>query len=118
VVGGVIVSILTGLFFYFRYKLRAFHLQLLIGFRFKREVRIIYGQLLLPVIRDPNGNRISHPYVKPERRGGALPLQGTYSIEHPVSECEVPASTYLASLFGLRGILRTSVASDIESDRF
>ena len=119
VVGGIIVSILTGLFFYFRYKLRAYHLQRLIGFRFKREaeVRIIYGQLLLPVIRDPNGNRISHPYVKPERRGGALPLQGTYSIEHPVSECEVRASTYLASLFGLRGILRTSVASDIESDQ-
>lgn len=119
VVGGIIVSILTGLFFFFRYRLRAYHLQRLIGFRFKRaaEVRIIYGQLLLPVIRDPQGNRISHPYVKPERRGGALPLQGTYSIEHPVSECEVRASTYLASLFGLRGILQTSVASDMESDQ-
>lgn len=119
VVGGIIVSILTALFFYFRYRLRAYHLQRFIGFRFKRdvEVRIIYGQLLLPAVRDPSGNQISHPYVKPGRRGGALPLIGTYSIEHPVSECEVRASTYLASLLGLRGILRPSLASDIESDQ-
>jgi len=102
VVGGIIVSVLTALFFYFRYKLRAYQLQRLVGFPFKRdvEVRIVYGQLLLPDIRDPNGNRISHPYVKPPRRGGALPLKGTYSIEHPVSECEVRASTYLIRSLG------------------
>jgi len=119
VLGGIIVSILTALVVYFRYKLRAYQLQRLTGFRFKDElqVQITYGQLLLPPIIDSRGKRISHPYVKPERRGGALPLQGTYSIELPVSECEVRASTYVAALFGLKGILRTSLASDIESDR-
>jgi hypothetical protein len=118
VVGGIVVAILTTVFVYLRFRLRAYQLQRLIGFPFKRdaEIRIIYGQLLLPPIRDAKGNVVSHPYVKPNRRGGPLPLQGTYSIEHPVSECEVRASTYLASLFGLKGILRPIVISDIESD--
>src|SRR5437016_7357128 len=111
VVGGIIVLVLTTIFLYVRYKLRAYQLQRLIGFSFRRdaEIHIVYGQLLLPPIQDSNGNCISHPYVKPLRRGGALPLQGTYSIEHPVSECEVRASTYVASLFGPQGILQSLV---------
>ena len=116
VAGGIIVAILTSIYVHLRYALQAYHLQRLVGFRFKRHerVRIIYGQLLLPPL-NVGGRLISHPYVKPHRTGGALPLQGTYSIEHPVSECEVRASTYVASLFGLNGILQTSVMSDIES---
>jgi len=37
-------------------------------------------------------------------------------IEHPVSEGEIRASTYLASLFGLRGVLRQLLVSDVQRE--
>ena len=118
ILGGIIVSVLTAIYMICRHRLRSYHLQRLLGFHFSpdTEVRIAYGQLLLPQLHTASNQPITHPYVKPPRRGGALPLHGTFSIEHPVSECEIRASTYIASLLGLPGVLRTSLVSDIECD--
>jgi hypothetical protein len=118
VVGGVLVSLLTSAYFYSRHRLRSYHLQRLIGFSFKprTEVRITYGQLFLAPQTDYQGNLITHPYLKAPRIGGAHPLEGTYSIQHPVSERDVRASTYMASLFGTRGTLRPLLVSDTEAD--
>src|SRR4029077_3084330 len=118
VVGGVLVSLLTSAYFYSRHRLRSYHLQRLIGFSFKpsTEVRITYGQLFLAPQTDYQGNLITHPYLKAPRIGRAHPLEGTYSIQHPVSERDVRASTYMASLFGTRGTLRTLLVSDTEAD--
>jgi hypothetical protein len=118
VLGGIIVSGLTTFFIVFRNRLTSFQLQRLLGFRFTPEaqVRITYGQFLLPPLRDQSNNIITHPYLKAPRRGGAIPLQGTASMEHPISECEVRASTYIASLLGIRGRLRPILVSDIEAD--
>jgi hypothetical protein len=118
VLGGVIVSLVTALWVASRYRLRSYHLQRLLGFKFMpaATVRIAYGQLLLPALKDPSGKTITHPYAKAPRRGGAVPLQGTFSIEHPISECEVRAATYVATLLGVPGMLRPMLVSDIESD--
>jgi len=118
VVGGVIVSILTAIYIGIGHRFRAYYLQRLLGLQFKPETKImmIYGQLLLPALTAQSGQQITHPYVKAPRRGGAMPLVGTYSIEHPVSECEVRASTYISKLLGLSTKLQTLLCSDIDAD--
>jgi hypothetical protein len=73
-----------------------------------------YGQLLLSPLTDQSGRPTTHPYIKPPRRGGA-PLIESYSIEHPISECEVRASTYIVALLGLSGKLRPLLVSDTEA---
>jgi hypothetical protein len=73
-----------------------------------------YGQLLLPPLTDQSERPITHPYIKPPRRGGA-PLTESYSMEHPISECEVRASTYIAGLLGFPGKLRLLLVSDTEA---
>jgi hypothetical protein len=57
----------------------------------------------------------AHPYITAARRYSALPSQRK-AIEHPVSEGEIRASTYLASLFGLRGVLRQLLVSDVQRE--
>jgi hypothetical protein len=118
ILGGIIVSALTALYVYLRNKLNRYHLQRLLGYQLRdhTQVRIVYGQLTLPPLQNSTGQVITHPYVKAPRRGGALPLQGTYSITYPVSECEVRASTYLTSMLSSPGNLRPLVVSDIEVD--
>ena len=117
VVGGIIVAILTTIYIEIRSRFRSYNLQRLLGFQFKAEtkIRMTYGQLLLPALTDQSGRIITHPYVKVPRRGGAVPLTGSYSIEHPVSECEVRASTYIAMLLGLPRNLRPLLFSDTEA---
>lgn len=117
VIGGIIVSILTAIYIGIRHRFRSYHLQRFLGFQFKpeTEIRMTYGQFLLPTLTDQSGKIITHPYVKAPRRGGAMPLVGTYSIEHPVSECEVRASTYIATLLGLPGKLQTLLVSDTDA---
>lgn len=118
VLGGIIVSALTAIYVYLRRNVNRYHLQRLLGYRLRpdTEVRIVYGQLTLPPLQHSSGQVITHPYVKAPRRGGALPLQGTYSITYPVSECEIRASTYLTSMLSCPGTLRPLVVSDVEVD--
>lgn len=115
VIGGIIVSVLTAIYVGVRHRFRSYHLQRLLGFQFKAdtEIKMAYGQLLLPP-SDQSGRPITHPYIKPPRRGGA-PSGESYSIEHPISECEVRASTYIATLLGLPGNLRPLLVSDTEA---
>jgi hypothetical protein len=55
----------------------------------------------------------AHPYITAARRYSALASQHK-AIEHPVSQGEIRASTYLASMFGLRGVLRQFLVSDVQ----
>jgi hypothetical protein len=115
VVGGVIVGTLSFLYLSVRYRLRSFNLQRLLGFRFKpgTNIRLTYGQLQLPPVLDSSGKPKTHPYVKPPRRGQP-PLNLNFSIERPVSECEVRASAYIATLLGSPGVLRPVLVSDVD----
>jgi len=118
VVGGVLVLILGATWTCCRLRLHFYHLQRLLGFRFEpqTEVRITYGQLFLPAQIDADGNPIAHPYRKQPRAAGGAPLHDAYSIEHPVSQCEVRASTYIAALLGLPRTVRQLLVSDAEVD--
>ncbi|MFH1081301.1 MAG: hypothetical protein V1766_13770, partial [Pseudomonadota bacterium] len=116
VIGGIIVSALTAIYVSARHRFRSYHLQRLLGFQFKTdtEIRIAYGQLLLPPLTDQSGRQITHPYIKPLRRGGA-PSGESYSIENPISGGDVRALTYIAALLGLPGKLRPLLVSDTEA---
>jgi hypothetical protein len=116
VIGGIIVSVLTTIYIGARHRFRSYHLQRLLGFQFKTdtEIRMAYGQLLLSSLTDQSGKPITHPYIKPSRRGGA-PLTESYSIEHPISECEVRSSTYISTLLGRPGNLHPILVSDTEA---
>ena len=116
IIGGVIVSALTAIYVGARHRFRSYHLQRLLGFQFKpeTEIRIAYRQLLLPLLRDQAGQQITHPYIKPPRRGG-IPRNESYSIEHPISGGDVRALTYIAALLGLSGKLRPLLVSDTEA---
>lgn len=116
VVGGIIVSILTMLYIGMRRRFRSYHLQRLLGFKLRAEtnVRTVCGQFLLPPLTNPSGQIITHPYIKAPRLGGALPLVGSYSIEHPVSGSEVRASAYIATLLGFSGGPQLLSCPDIE----
>lgn len=115
VIGGIIVSVLTAFYISIRHRLRSYHLQRLFGFHFKlgTEIRMAYGQLSLLPLVDKSGQPITHPYIKPPRRGGAQ-LSEAYSIEHPISECEVRASTYISALLGFPENIRPLLVSDVE----
>jgi hypothetical protein len=117
VIGGIIVSVLIAIYMGVRHRLRSYHLQRLFGFQFKTgtEIRMVYGQLLLPPLPDQPGRLGTHPYIKAPQRGRA-PRHESYSIEHPISECEVRGSTYIAALLGLPGNLRPMLVSDIEAN--
>ena len=112
IVGGIIVSILTMFVIYLCYRIPAYNVQRLVGFRFRldTEVRITYEHLLLN-----EASLGAYPYVKPSRKDNAPPSQYK-SIEHPVSEGEIRASAYLVSLFGFRGFLRPALRPLLMSD--
>lgn len=116
VVGGIIVTLLTVAYVAAWHRLRAFNLQRLLGFSFKSnaDLRLIYGQLMLPQLTDQSGQPITHPYIKPSRRGPP-PQQSSYSMEHPVSECEVRAAAYISSLLGSPRALHPTLMADADT---
>ena len=119
IVGGLIVSIMTMVYIKFQHRFRCFHRQRLLGFRFQAgtDVRITYGQFTLPAIRDPQGKPVPYRYVKtPRRSSGQQNTSVGFSMEHPVSECEVRASTYITTLLAYPGTLRPMLMSDNDAE--
>ncbi|MGA2281799.1 MAG: hypothetical protein ABSG80_16030 [Verrucomicrobiota bacterium] len=101
ILGGCVVALLTVLYLKVHNRLGRFHLTRVLGTALKPDAPLViaYGKFVLPPLV-VNGERITHFYRKQPRPGGAVSLVGTFSIENPVSESEVRASTYLARLFG------------------
>jgi hypothetical protein len=118
VLGGILASAVTAIFILCRHRLKSFHLQRLLGFRFRKgtDVRITYGQLTLPPLQDSSGKLITHPYIKKPRRGSPPPTNQSYSMENAISECEVRASTYLTTILALPGSIRPVLVSDNDAD--
>ena len=118
IVGGIIVSALTALYIHLRSRLRCYHLQRLLGLRIRErtEVRITYGQLMLPTLKDPTGKTITHPYVKKPRRGQFPTTANAFSMEHAISECEVRASTYLTAMLASPRVFKPILISDTDTE--
>jgi len=117
IIGGVLVSILTVVYVKSRTRLTRFHLNRVIGTIVIDEnpVSIAYGQFTLPNLTAANGKPVTHPYIKPPRDKGNLPLIGSYSLEHPVSECEVRGATQIARLFGQAQLYRVQIIPDLDA---
>jgi hypothetical protein len=75
------------------------------------QFHLVYAHLALIKVVDQNGKLIPYPYVKPgeETRGTG------FSIERPVSSCEVRAAKYLAATIGKEAKLSPVLSSDIET---
>lgn len=101
ILGGLVVALLTVLYLKAYNRLGRFHLNRVLGTVLNPDSPLVitYGKFVLPPLV-VNGERIIHSYRKQPRPGGAVSLKGTFSIENPVGESEVRASTYLARLLG------------------
>lgn len=73
-------------------------------------MQIVYAQLALPPTQNINGGINTHPYVKPgEERSGI-----SFSIERPVSSCELRAAKYLSEIIGKEANKSPLLSSDFE----
>jgi hypothetical protein len=97
-------------------KCRQWAVKRLMGADFDRngQYHIVYGSLMSPTVRAQNGKEVSHPYAKtplppPQLRQRS---SATFSIEHPVSSCDMRACAYLAQLFGKAGACAPFLDSD------
>jgi hypothetical protein len=71
---------------------------------------LVYAQLALPQLHDDQGNVVTHPYVKSLIDSSTW----SFSIERPVSSCEVRAAKYLAEVIGRETKSHPSLTSDLE----
>lgn len=60
------------------------------------RLHLIYAQLALPKILREDGSINTHPYVKPDEETSGV----GFSIERPVSSCELRAAKYLSEIMG------------------
>ena len=73
-------------------------------------LHLVYAQLALPPQQNQNGSINTHPYVKPnEERSGI-----GFSIERPVSSCELRAAKYLSEIIGKEARRSPVLSSDFD----
>lgn len=71
---------------------------------------LVYAQLGLRPVVDEQGNVVRYPYIKPgEEISGAA-----FSIERPVSSCEVRAAKYLTEIIGAESRQAPMLSSDYD----
>ena len=71
---------------------------------------LVYAQLGLRTVTNEQGNVVTHPYIKP---GEEISGVG-FSIDRPVSSCEVRAAKYLAEIIGAESKNAPVLSSDYE----
>jgi hypothetical protein len=72
------------------------------------SLHLVYAKFSLPPVFKKDGSINTHPYVKPD-----IPGMG-FSMENPVSSCEVRASKYLSQMMGKEVGHNPILASDID----
>jgi len=115
VIGGAIVAILASLYVNLKRYFRRWRLKRIFGNDADSSDKyyIVYAKLFLREIKDKNtGNPITHPYIKPPAKGKKQFLE--FSMEYPVSSCEVRASQYLSSFFSSHFKNKLNLISDLE----
>lgn len=73
-------------------------------------LHLVYAKLALPPLHNSNGIIITHPYVKPGEETSGI----GFSIERPVSSCELRAAKYLAEILGKEARRTPSLSSDLD----
>lgn len=114
VVGGFLASLVTAIAIWFYVRFQSFSLDRVLGGKPSRSSApaIVYGQLSLP-LQGPAGIITLFLYAKTPRKAGPPPKPQTFRMDHPVSECEVRASNYLARMLGKAKAADTRLVSDV-----
>ena len=73
-------------------------------------LHLVYAQLALPPQQNENGSINTHPYVKPSEETSGV----GFSIERPVSSCELRAAKYLSEIIGKEARRSPALSSDFE----
>jgi len=120
VIGGAVVAIAAYAFGWLTRRCRRWMLKLVVGSDFDPtgQYHIVYGSFMLPVLHDPQGKVITHPYVKtplPPSSPRRIPING-FSIDNPVSGGEMRACAYLAELFGKARVCAPTLSPDNDLD--
>jgi len=71
---------------------------------------ITYAKLLLPPLTKGDGSPHTHPYLKPGEESSGI----SFSIENPVSSCELRAAKYLAEVMGKEAKKTPLLTADLE----
>lgn len=71
---------------------------------------LVYAQLGLRTIFDEQRNVVTHPYIKPGEETSGV----GFSIDRPVSSCEVRAAKYLAEIIGAESRRAPMLSSDYD----
>lgn len=74
------------------------------------DFHLVYAQLGLRTVMNGQGNVVTHPYVKP----GEESYGAGFSIDRPVSSCEVRAAKYLAEIIGAVSRQAPMLSSDYD----
>jgi len=98
--GGILVAVLTALYFKFRRQVRKWWFKRVFGQDADKDGNyfIVYAKLFPPSVLDEAGNPVLRPFTKPART--PVLFRSEFSIENPVSSCELRAAKYLSAAFG------------------
>lgn len=113
VVGGIIVALLTSFLIFARWRLYNCLFRRVFGRDAAKGGKycIAYSWLKLAPACDEHGRAVTHPYVKAgTRRPSELHC---FSMENPVSGCEVRAINYLSALFGHARLAPPELVGDV-----
>lgn len=111
---GIIAGLITVLilesvkYSYNKYQFRKFRAVFGDDIAKPKNYYLVYAQLILPMLYDEKGNVVKYPYRKPDLRGFG------FSIDRPVSSCELRAAKYLSTLIGLETRGSPTLMSDYE----
>jgi len=76
----------------------------------KSDIHIVYAELGLSKIFDKTGNLVTHPYIKP----GEESIGANFSVERPISSCEIRATKYLTEVISKKSNQSPQLSSDDE----
>lgn len=116
VLGGILVVVFTVIFFKLRRLVRKWWFKRIFGQDADKdgEYFVIYAKLTLPPVFNEKREPITHPYIKPPRRTGSE--GSSFSVENPVSSCELRAAKYICGAFGAFARAQPILASDMDME--
>lgn len=116
IIGGVIAAFVFMLIIKLRKYFRQRRFKYILGddADIENEIYLVYAKLELPQLYDQKNKIIRYPYIKPNSKLGSQPA--SFSIEFPVSSCEVRALKYLTSSLISQFYGKSKLVSDIDDE--
>jgi hypothetical protein len=116
IIGGALVALFALIYGGLSRKCRGWAIKRVMGGDFDKTgvYHIVYGSFILPPVHSQNGQIITHPYFKTPLPPSSprKPAPTGFSIDNPVSGCEMRSVAYLAELFGKTRSCAPTITSD------